>query len=205
MRFRTQRSVITTKEKIFFAAIDLFATKGYAGTSVRDIADAVEIKPASIYNHFVNKDAILDTLIEFTNNAISAFYNRLEDSINDAACLNTLLDAIFKELEIVSDSTAYYGVAILSSEQFNNSKAHEALIHSYMRQGIELLDNAFCLCIDKGWAKEFDTFACASFVMNSVLAGMMARVNDSIGKDGAYNTTEMFKSLKLLLQRFLSA
>ena len=46
---------MTTKEKITEAALTLFAEKGYKGTSVKNIADAVGIKDASLYNHFKSK------------------------------------------------------------------------------------------------------------------------------------------------------
>jgi AcrR family transcriptional regulator len=48
-----------TKRRIIVVAVGLFATKGYAGASMRDIAKAVNIKPASIYSHFESKEALL--------------------------------------------------------------------------------------------------------------------------------------------------
>ncbi len=48
---------------IFGKAAELFAAKGIAGTSVRDIADAVGILSGSIYHYFDSKDAIADAII----------------------------------------------------------------------------------------------------------------------------------------------
>ena len=48
-----------TKEKILFTAIRLFAGEGYENVAMRDIAKAVGIKAASIYNHFPSKADIL--------------------------------------------------------------------------------------------------------------------------------------------------
>ncbi|HEX3012658.1 MAG TPA: helix-turn-helix domain-containing protein, partial [Methanobacterium sp.] len=42
----------TTKEKIFDSAIELFAKKGFDATSMREIAEAVGIKKASLYSHY---------------------------------------------------------------------------------------------------------------------------------------------------------
>lgn len=39
--------------------MNLFSTKGYEGTSVEEIAKAVEIKTPSIYDHFKGKEALL--------------------------------------------------------------------------------------------------------------------------------------------------
>jgi len=47
-----------TQERLLDNAIGLFAERGYAGVSMRDIAASVEITPAAIYHHFASKDAL---------------------------------------------------------------------------------------------------------------------------------------------------
>jgi TetR/AcrR family transcriptional regulator, cholesterol catabolism regulator len=50
----------THKQKeIREAAARLFRDKGYAATSMRDLAQAVDLKASSIYNHFESKEDIL--------------------------------------------------------------------------------------------------------------------------------------------------
>ncbi|MDR0497695.1 MAG: TetR/AcrR family transcriptional regulator [Treponema sp.] len=56
---------LSTKEKILDAAIKLFSSKGYEIVSMRDIAQAVGIKAASIYNHFPAKRDILRGMFDF--------------------------------------------------------------------------------------------------------------------------------------------
>ncbi len=51
-----------TKERIIFESLNLFSQKGYEGVSMRDIAAAVGIKGASIYNHFKGKEEILQAI-----------------------------------------------------------------------------------------------------------------------------------------------
>jgi AcrR family transcriptional regulator len=41
-----------TKRHILTAAEELFLAKGYRGVSMKDIADAVHVKPAALYYHF---------------------------------------------------------------------------------------------------------------------------------------------------------
>ena len=60
------------KEEIVTIASQLFKEKGYNAVSMRDIAQAMGIKAASLYNHINGKQEILSTLIlkvayEFTN------------------------------------------------------------------------------------------------------------------------------------------
>ncbi len=54
-----------TKLEIFKAALDLFAQRGYSCVGIRDIAEVVKIKSASLYNHFASKDAILESAYDF--------------------------------------------------------------------------------------------------------------------------------------------
>lgn len=46
-------------DRIYEAAIGLFAEKGFPGTSVRDLAQAVGIEAASLYYHFPSKQDLL--------------------------------------------------------------------------------------------------------------------------------------------------
>lgn len=55
---------MTTKEKIIDEALTLFSTKGYQGTSVKNIADAVGIKDSSLYKHYKSKKEIFDTIVK---------------------------------------------------------------------------------------------------------------------------------------------
>jgi AcrR family transcriptional regulator len=52
------------KRRILDAALDRFATRGYHESSMRDIASAVGLQPASLYSHFKNKEALLLCLLE---------------------------------------------------------------------------------------------------------------------------------------------
>lgn len=55
---------MTTKERIVETALELFSQRGYDGVSVRDIARAVGIRESSLYNHFENKRAIFDGIVD---------------------------------------------------------------------------------------------------------------------------------------------
>lgn len=54
----------TTRERILEAALELFASSGFAETSMRQLAKAVGFRESSLYNHFENKEAIFNALIE---------------------------------------------------------------------------------------------------------------------------------------------
>jgi AcrR family transcriptional regulator len=52
-----------TRQAILDAALDLFADKGYFGTSLRDVAAVVGVRESALYNYFAGKDALFDALL----------------------------------------------------------------------------------------------------------------------------------------------
>ena len=55
---------ITRRQAIEDAASSLFRERGYSGTSVRDIARAVDIQGASLYAHVTSKQEVLWSIVE---------------------------------------------------------------------------------------------------------------------------------------------
>lgn len=55
---------MTTKSEILDIAQDLVQTRSYQGFSFQDIADALGMRKASLYHHFVSKEALAVALLE---------------------------------------------------------------------------------------------------------------------------------------------
>lgn len=67
-----------TKREIIEKALELFAERGYDAVSVGEIAAAVGIKAPSLYNHYKNKQAIFEAIVEDT----AARYERDTDNLD---------------------------------------------------------------------------------------------------------------------------
>ncbi len=61
---RSTRKGEQTAERILDAAETLFAERGYAGTTLRDVATAVGLRIPSLYNHFPNKESLYAAVLE---------------------------------------------------------------------------------------------------------------------------------------------
>lgn len=52
-----------TRQAILDAALELFADKGYFGTSLRDVAGAVGVRESALYNYFPSKESLFEALL----------------------------------------------------------------------------------------------------------------------------------------------
>jgi AcrR family transcriptional regulator len=53
------------RQDILAAAMDLFAKKGFRGTTTRDLATQADVNEAIIFRHFNNKDELYSAILEF--------------------------------------------------------------------------------------------------------------------------------------------
>ncbi len=74
-----------TAAAILAAAEDLFAEKGFEGTTLRDVAARVGIRIPSLYNHFASKEALYGAVLERGLSPILEMLSKLvEESNRDA-------------------------------------------------------------------------------------------------------------------------
>jgi len=69
--------------------MDLFTTKGYAATSLREIAEALGINKASLYYHFRSKEDILLSLFEDRGSEAEELVTWLQDQPPGPGLLQT--------------------------------------------------------------------------------------------------------------------
>ncbi|MFH1350971.1 MAG: TetR family transcriptional regulator [Pseudomonadota bacterium] len=55
---------IDVREKIIDTAIELFAAKGFRGTSIRDIASSAGLHMSNIYHYFGSKEGLMQALLQ---------------------------------------------------------------------------------------------------------------------------------------------
>jgi AcrR family transcriptional regulator len=93
-----------TRRAVLDSARALFADRGYAGTSLQDIADATGVGKANVYYYFRTKDAILDALLEERIAALAAALDRA-DLIEDLGGRRELIIDEFVEQVLLARRT----------------------------------------------------------------------------------------------------
>ena len=69
-----------TKQKVIDCALELFATHGYAGTSMNDIIEKLGISKGSVYWHFKNKE---DIFVEVVTDSYSRWLTIVDRELAD--------------------------------------------------------------------------------------------------------------------------
>lgn len=72
---------LSRREVILRAAAKLFASKGVAATSMREVADIVGVQPGALYHYFPSKDAIVNELITTYLDRLQSEYKEVEASV----------------------------------------------------------------------------------------------------------------------------
>lgn len=71
-----------TRDRLLDAAIELFGSRGFDSTSMRDIANEVGIKAPAVYNHYSSKEELLG---EAVTQALSAFNQTIASADSDGS------------------------------------------------------------------------------------------------------------------------
>lgn len=80
-----------TREQLQAVALQLFAEKGYDGTSLREIAERLGVTKAAVYYHFRSKEEILASLVEDFLAQLDALLSWAHDQPRDAAFCTEVL------------------------------------------------------------------------------------------------------------------
>lgn len=105
----------TRKDEIIQVAAILIKEKGYSAVSMRDIAKAMDMKAASLYNHIKGKQEILSVIIM---DVASAFTEGMEGVTNSP---KTPLEKIEEVISLHIDITVNHSQAIAA---LNNDWMH---------------------------------------------------------------------------------
>jgi len=133
-----------TKETILKIALSLFSTKGYKATTVRDIAGEIGIKQSALYNHFKNKDEILETLIsDLTTSAIANIFDDNDTKMAQKTPKSLLMSiaTTFKLLSFDGQNEALY--RLLMQELFRNEKVRLIYNEQFYQENVKKLSAIF--------------------------------------------------------------
>jgi AcrR family transcriptional regulator len=108
-RRKTAPAAPARRELILAEAASLFARKGVAATTVREIADAVDIQAGSLYHWFESKEEMVDELLTGAMDDLSSWYQEaVEADADPLPRLRGLVHAAFRVIAAHPDACTVY-------------------------------------------------------------------------------------------------
>ncbi len=114
------------RSKILFAAIKVFAQKGFYNTKVADIAREAGVADGTIYLYFKNKDDILISIFEEKMDEIlGLFKTRLKKAKNAREKLEIFFKTYFRLINDDQDLAEVFQVELRQSSKFLKDYHHQ--------------------------------------------------------------------------------
>ncbi len=144
-----------TRQAILDAALDLFADKGYFGTSLRDVASAVGVRESALYNYFAGKEALFDALLDAHQTTKRERLAPLADGpIKDGRTL--LMQLAQSTLDSYVEPREEKLFRILMSDGIRLAKVGRLNLHERMGHGRERMHDIMSRLIREGWLRKAD-------------------------------------------------
>lgn len=124
-----------TRERILKVALELFGARGYEGTSIRDIAEKVEMTKAAVFYHFPAKEDLLTAILGPAMARVARVleeYSPINDVQERRELVTALVDVVAEVgpqvVMMLSDPAAGSHVRTLTGEAAMPSRVGRALL-----------------------------------------------------------------------------
>lgn len=141
----TAKTPTSKKKQVERTATDLFKKRGYAATSMRDLAQALGIEAASLYSHIKSKEEILQNICF---RMARKFFSAMDDAFaqNTSSAEEKLEKAIIAHIKVITEDTSASAVFFsewrhLSEPYFSEflemRERYEGIFFNILKEGEE--------------------------------------------------------------------
>jgi AcrR family transcriptional regulator len=163
---RRERHRVETRDRIFRAALELFAQRGYLETTVEDITEAADVGKGTFFNYFPTKEHVLATL---GTERLAAFERALERAKTGPVL--PVLKELATDLAGQSTSSAALLRAIYAAHA--SCAPIRADLRKRLMAGRKLLAQIFVLAQERGEVRRDRSAAELARLTQIVLLGVM--------------------------------
>ncbi|MEZ4873154.1 MAG: TetR family transcriptional regulator [Bdellovibrionales bacterium] len=160
---------IDSKQAIFKEAARLFATKGFNGTSVRDISKAANVNVALINYHFKTKQNLFNEVALYGFKRMETRKTTLR-----GMALDDMIDAIFRSnIDISDEGDGYYLIVVMdlfNSPQQLNKELASAIAGNAQGEWMEVVVQAVKECVPNNVPE--NELLSVAFMINGFLTWM---------------------------------
>ena len=154
----------STRTRILTAALELFAAKGYSGTTMRGIAQRAQVDPALIHHFFNNKDGLFQDAVS-SRIDMSTLFDPLMDEEAEAGLKNRGERIARTFLSFWEDESTRPALVAV----YRTSLLDEAAAKAFRDQ----IEAAFASCLGRTAPEETEQTPAFTSLMSAQLAGLV--------------------------------
>ncbi|NCI51106.1 TetR/AcrR family transcriptional regulator [Sediminibacterium roseum] len=201
---------VDKKEHIMNVAIELFAEKGFEGTSVRDLAARADVNVAMVNYYFGSKDRLFEAIVEYKASFMRGKLDEIE------------ADTKMSEIQKIDLIIENYVAKILSNPSFHRvlhqellvserESMHTNILKIFMRN-IKTLRNIIEMGVKKKVFKKVDPELTMATLIGTINQTMLSKAmcNVLMEKDGSFDPytdphfrQRLIKHLKQVIHAYL--
>ncbi|WP_172135421.1 TetR/AcrR family transcriptional regulator [Adlercreutzia sp. ZJ473] len=146
-----------TKQRILDAALVMFAQRGYEGTNMRELAQALGLGKSALYKHYASKEDIWASMLD----ALEAHYSKSFGSKDNLPPVPSSCDELVEmSMKMVGftihDERIVLTRRLLLTEQHRDERARALASEHFLKRLERIFTHVFAGMMDKGLLKRCD-------------------------------------------------
>ena len=197
---RKERDKAEMRDMILQSAHKLFIDRGFEEISIRNIAEAIEYSPATIYLYFKDKN---DIFFALHTEAFKKFNNYMADLATIADPFERLIGMGEKYIQFTIDHSKYYEIMFIMDNPMDCDENSEKWEEG--NKALAGLENLIIACQQAGRFKDQDprvlAFSIWSYMHGMCTLSLRKRLRCYSVEDGKRIPLESFQNFKLMLSK----
>ncbi|WP_369169043.1 TetR family transcriptional regulator [Streptomyces sp. R28] len=129
-----ERKKQRTREALLRTALELFTTQGYEGTTVDDVAEAVDVSQRTFFRYFAGKEEAALALQEMT---VAHFLEAVRERPPHEAPMEALRQAVLEGWDTLHDVVEAVAPVELYLRMYKVIESTPALLATHLRRSVE--------------------------------------------------------------------
>lgn len=103
-----KEKTLERQQQILNTSLHMFVTRGYQGTTIRDIAKELDMSVGLLFHYFANKEALYLALLKAAAQGVGMTQDLLVHDMSPLTILETMCYMIFESFTHYPQSTSYF-------------------------------------------------------------------------------------------------
>ena len=174
---RRDRRIERRQEEILQAAASVFAAKGYAQATTREIAAAADIAEGSLYNYFASKRDILVAIISRSPSPVDRLWSEAQNLADSDGFIGLV------ERVLLAPASEQPWIRTVIKEAWTDDELFRQYQASHVLETVARVARLIECGIEAGWLRQVDPEHAAQALVGALMASMMPLLRRTKGSE----------------------